>query len=681
MLPSKKELRTTVRQKATPKWASRYFDCYDSKDYVAEYATKIVSHQKVLCIFWYSKESQGNTYISYISKDGDCLTRTAQSPINWYKSFPFYLSCISKNKHGNYWYIQSNVEAAFKYFGEKIQYPETLLYNKVSNFKRKEAAVRDKANKKKTFEMWEDLPALPKNFKNWCKKQFGNIIFDTVTEPTDEGLSRHNGYCTCCNTHSHYDSKLISGHSYKCPHCGAASKAVSKRQVTTAYSCHSKHKCFAVAETLGDNIVVRHFDVERDIHKDLQATYNYFEYERDVISEDRKQYCNYIMRTSTYGNDYWSTNKPYQGYHLFLTLPDRYYKPERIYTDNLAEILESKGISSCKSILVLAKNTEQRLEDLFLSTDEQLQAAEVLYKDGFKSLCYTALYSSELIQNGSNTSANIIGLNKEWREYIKENSCDIREIKIMRKQFAVSQKLKEYVKLKTIAAKCSYYSNYFDVDCQLDICKNHNITIPQMYKYFKPFLNLRNGEFRTMFTFWKDYLRMYKKCMDTEHMEYPKRWKFPSLKSIKQIHDETMAWLNSIKDKIKAEKRKQNEIALKSLVDKLSKIDSYSIDGMVMVLPHTYNDFVTEGTKQGICVGNGAYFESMAQGKSVIVFMRNKENAQDSYCTIEFGLNDGKVVLKQCKLYKNKTATDNDQRIAEKYGKILQKQLALSRVA
>lgn len=681
MLPSKKELRITVVQTATPKWMSKYFGCSDSKDYVAEFATRIVSHQKVLCIFWHSKTSQSNTYISYISKDGDCLTRTAQSPINWYTSFPFDLRCINQGKLGNDWYIQSNDEVVFKYFGEKNKNSVVLLYNKINKFKTKVATARDKEKRKKTFEMWENLTELPKNFKKWCKEQFGNIIFDTTTEPTDEGLSRHNGYCTCCNIHSYYDSKLISGHSYKCPRCGAVSKAVSKRQVTSTFCYHSKHKCFSIAGTLGDNIVVRHFDIRRDIWKDLHTTYEYFEYERDVISEDRTQYLNYITRTSAYGNDYWSPKKPYQGYHLFLTLSNRYYEPERIYTDGLAEMLQGKGISSWKSLVLLAKNTEQRLEDLFLSTDEQLQAAEVLYKDGFKSLYYATLYSNDFIQNYSNSSANIIGLNKEWREYIKENDCDVREIKIMRKRFAVSQRLKEYVKLKAIAVKCSYYSKYFDVDYQLGVCKTHNITIPQMYKYFKPFLNLRNGEFDTMFRLWKDYLDMYKECMDTEHMEYPKRWKFPSLKSIKQIHDETMAWHNSIKDKIKAEKRKQNELALKSIVNKLSKIDGYSIDGMVMVLPHSYNDFVAEGTNQGICVGNGLYFESMAQGKSVIVFMRNKENAQDSYCTIEFGLNDGEVVLKQCNLYENKRATDNDRRIAEKYGKILQEQLALATVA
>lgn len=677
MLQNKRVLRKSVSSKEVPKWASAYFKCENSLSYVAEFSVKIINHKKTLCIFWYDKKLNCNSHISYIDKCGEAITRTTFKPVKWYTKNPLYAD------FHNCRYLKNSTETIPKFFNESKELDGVcILDKKITAYKAKISSEKDKIKCQKSRDKWIGLSPLPSRFKRWCEFQASNIIFGT--SDNNYGLDRHTGFCTYCNSEVKTSEKMVMGHKYVCPHCGKALTAVPLSKLRF-YLC----RCFSVLSKLDDNLVVRHYDVSRKISSDLKTTFTFYEYERDIVGRDFKEFHYYTAHTSMYGNEYWRPWKQTKGYHICGMLPNRYYEAEQVYRDNAKKLLSQyKDVINAESIFCVINSTPMRVEEILIADNNRIRATEILYKAGYTSFYEAPLYNEKFSNCNGTTPADIIGLNKEWREYAKKKKFVYSEIELMRTMFSKTQRLRDFAKLYELSVNITKggYGYYFYYSCRsvfnelINIMQKYSISLSKLYKYYKPLMCNKQDLYKS-YGFWKDYLRMYKECIEYGDIEAPSNWRFPSLKSIKKIHDEVTQWHKQIKDKIKAEKRRLYETALKNLVSQLSSIDNYILDGMALKLPNSYDDFVVEGTAQGICVGNGTYFEKMAKGESIIAFLRKKDSPERSYCTVEFKIVDGKALLEQCQLANHINAPAEVNSMAKRYAALLTKQLQQCRIA
>lgn len=669
MLPAKRLLRK-IPPKKVPKWVKSYFCVEDSYTQAIEFACKNISGQRILVAYWYLKDTGNCDYVTYVAKDGDILTRTASAPAKWYCSNLCFLSFKKDSL-----YISS--DKINKFFGTDEKGISALTHT-VTNFKEKCKNEKRRLKCEQSHLMWEGLTKQPKDFLQWCKDEMG---YDAVFRVND----RHQAYCTACNSEFVSKSKLIMGHTYRCPHCQKELKAITDKKVKPI-----QYKCFEHLSLLGDKVVVRHYDLCKQIslinfseHR-FPAKFNLWEYERTVITGSRS-YDYYIHRSDWSAEiTFWQHFKPYQGFHLYWMLPDRYYEAETVYTKNLSDM--SEYLSDRKSELLCCFSKSIRAEELIIQKDNLLNIAELLYKAGYSTISQEVVYAyseNELnINIDASTPGNILGMNKEFREYCKQQQFNLFKIKLIKEFYDYSRKLRDFTELLDFIERearrrhmaCYGKVYYIGTDVEnnmqniIKICKKYSCTVRQILKYIP--------KADASLYVWFDYINTYEKAAELAGMqiENPKNFLFPSYK-LQSAHDNAVKWLAREQKKQQKIEATKNVALLKKISENLSSLDDYILDGMCFKIPHTEADFIKEGTNQKICVGNGTYYKAMAAGKSVVCFMRKKEASDKSYITVEYQIDGCTARMVQCHLAKNKQASDEEKAIAKKYGKLLTKRL------
>lgn len=683
MLPNKKTLRMAVPVPNVPKWVVTHWKHINNGKTIIEFAVKVVNHKKLLCAFWYSKEAKACTHISYLDKSGEIITRTTITPIKWYvrdiENLHLFL-------YGNSQLEYANADKVFAFFNSVGKYKNDigwLLSSVCTSYKMKMKKERAIEKCKETELQWEDLTLAPKDFKQWCDDTYGyNVVFDVI--------DRHKGWCSHCENEVNITEKIIMGHLYKCPHCGKTVTAISRKKLHNGMI----YKCFSHLSLLNNKLVVRHYELGKYIYFDkdgnLKIIQDFFEYERDVFNSSGNVYYNYIRQyNSIAGTYYWNNRKLTQGMHICGKLPDRWYDDEYTYPYNINAILyEVDFDSNDKAIDALmdyaAKGNKFRIE-MYMLYRKKLPAFEILYKAGYNRLANDILFSENFIDTDMNSPKGIIGMNKTFREYAKENNFGTCETEFLRDCYNSKITLKEFdflyqrsvydAKEKNRIRNRNYgtYFSYSFYDIKsifysyLSAVEEFGCTARQLIKY------LRREQ--CPLEYLKDYYSTYQRASELAKVEMPTTKNFYFPYNLKKAHDNAVAWLNRELEKKEAAERAELNKKLQELVSKLSYLDNYKIGGMVFVIPHCEADFVLEGTNQGHCVGNGYYMKNMINGTSFICFMRKAANVEKSYITIEFKIKNNEFILSQCHLSKNRDADMKDKKIAVKYGKLLQKEM------
>lgn len=90
-------------------------------------------------------------------------------------------------------------------------------------------------------------------------------------------------------------------------------------------------------------------------------------------------------------------------------------------------------------------------------------------------------------------------------------------------------------------------------------------------------------------------------------------------------------------------KNKEIDDAIKSTAEKYKKyLKSYG--NLTMLFPQSTNDFINEGEELHHCVGRMSYNQKMAKGESLIIFIRQKENIEKPFLTLELEPNKKKIL-------------------------------------
>lgn len=602
---------------------------------------------------------QGCFAVIYTRKSGEAISYELES-----NKF-FKQRHIDESFYGNDMaYINTESVSSFFKITAGEEKPLTTWMRKISSYRWKQRIIRQKEKSKKSCARFKALSPIPSNFKSWCRRDLSRIVFDTS--------DRKHGHCQYCNCDIEMDQDLIQGHSYKCPHCHHTFEAIS-------YNGHAwrRQKGYSLLSEMNGALVIRHFIFR--IYKKWEP--DFFEYERDILSGDG--YSNYI-RTRIGSFEYWRNYKKPPNWYGTGD-PEIYWADEQLYPFSGLSLLKKQK----RKIVAAEAHNEYRWESALTFEAKNLELAQILNAAGYSnSLSYGVYehytepsnnpfypYNSEkepIVTYGRNPK-EILRLDGNFAKLFREKQYGYNEL-VRYDSFRStkeSRSPKAFEKSLTFAIRSRYEDIY---EKYIKLLRKFEITAAQTYKYFSGRCDI--------FTFnhWYDYLQNYYNAAQLADIQLTgKSWIFPPIKDIKKKHDEAYHWYQS---EYKLKKEKERELKNQQLalfVSGLSSLDNYTIDGMIAVLPHTYGDFVIEGTNQSNCVGGHGYFDAMASSESIIVFLRTKKD--ESYCTCEFSLRGDKIRLVQCRLKKNKEAPDKVQRIAKKYGKLLEKQILLNHAA
>lgn len=152
-----------------------------------------------------------------------------------------------------------------------------------------------------------------------------------------------------------------------------------------------------------------------------------------------------------------------------------------------------------------------------------------------------------------------------------------------------------------------------------------------------------------------------------EHQLFPKNFQ--------TVHHEVAVMRQEKEDKLqKMQIRKKNTL-LQKMLPRLKELFSAESEEFITVLPTCKADFTKEGQQNHNCVG-GSYFDSMVSGKCVVLFLRRKENMEESFCTVEMSpFGDVKQCRSRCNQSAPSEAMEFIYRLSKRVKEKLKKEL------
>lgn len=175
--------------------------------------------------------------------------------------------------------------------------------------------------------------------------------------------------------------------------------------------------------------------------------------------------------------------------------------------------------------------------------------------------------------------------------------------------------------------------------------------LERFYKY----LQKNNTDCASYFDYYKacEYLKL---DMTEEKNLLPhdfKRWHDERIEQYKTLwHAEQERWRKE--NAIRVENERTQRIAQFAAVSKTySPLTTCTQNGLIIVIAKTPADLVQEGQALSHCVGGIDYTKRMADGKSLIFFVRNETTPDVPFVTLEYSVSEKKVL--QCYAYKNTT--------------------------
>lgn len=107
---------------------------------------------------------------------------------------------------------------------------------------------------------------------------------------------------------------------------------------------------------------------------------------------------------------------------------------------------------------------------------------------------------------------------------------------------------------------------------------------------------------------------------------------------------------------IKIEDNRETEEGIRRIFEKYHALCEWSDGLLTVVMPSSCDQIITEGAEQNHCVGN--YCERVAKGEDLILFIRQAENPDKSFYTMEIRPGMKKLDIVQCRGYGNKDKSE-----------------------
>lgn len=264
-----------------------------------------------------------------------------------------------------------------------------------------------------------------------------------------------------------------------------------------------------------------------------------------------------------------------------------YYAQPSRYPNNWVERLER--VSELKYI-----NLEELSVDLLQWYYRYRDRIEMIQKIGAKGI--------EKEFNQGRLDFRIVTMNwlKRWKLYLRNSTHTFSDVRLKQKIEQLGGKFVEGIEP---------YLSEWDIEKlpkQMSVVRFQNYLIRQ----------------EKSFSYYKDYIGM----LEELELEITNKRRFP--KNLVQAHDEAVETINALEREIVREEFKQRAKELSAM--------EMTIKEFTFLLPKSADELMEEGKALKHCVGGSNYINGHAEGKTTIVFVRNKEKMSESFFTIEY---------------------------------------------
>lgn len=492
----------------------------------------------------------------------------------------------------------------------------------------------------------ENVPELPKNFMDWAgtgaykKSQY--LIFNRKEK---------DAFCTVCNQHMQPKVEWKHNEFGKCPHCRA--------EIT--YKSYFKQKCLSDRKRIGilqrmknkDGYILRSFEsqISRYQEKGYQKEFWAHEDYRYQITTDFKIYDVFEYGEYKYtGKVRWCHELPHGGYF------NGYYNVSRdeviLYPQNIKTMLKDTKLKY-SNLHVLFKHFEGcylrpvNIMDCFAN----IPVTEVMTKVGLYN------YTLDICKNRWNQKEwkkespwNYLEITKDYFRMAVKHNCRMMQIDVMK---SASER-----NIKLTWEMVVFYTKYLHGMQDEIFALGH---AEKMYRYMKElsYTTTRLGDYM-------DYLH------DLDYLEIPKTKEVLFPKNFATEHQQIALEAAIKRDEIKAKQYRQKEKLYKKMLPELKKLYECEDKELQIVIPTCKKDFTVEGQQNHNCVG-GIYFDKVVEKRSVVVFLRKKEDLKQSFCTVEFDTK-GNVLQNRAKY--NHQAPEEAVAFINKLSKKVKKEIA-----
>ena len=520
---------------------------------------------------------------------------------------------------------------------EWFDMPNETGVSAIDIFQKKVMEERLKKKHRKIREQIEKtmrhVPALPDGFSEWIDQDFmweSRYFFYRYGR-----RKKLEGVCSQCREKSMVDRTLLrNGGKMLCPVCG---KELTARPEGKMAACRWDEGLAVVLQKNGKELLLRFFSIRKYYLKGKTEKYQPHQEEYLRLFYDGRGWKRYEWATAGY----------YAGKGW---VPGRYRFNSRkavLCPLHLKEALEGTSFAYCGLEEAISYLKDRPLDiPWYLETWHKYPELEKLIKCGFYRLLqdfcsYSYLFKiPELLDGTRNRLYQILRMPGKgcYAALPKEIGC--AELAFLQKYCNLSSAPKPAVIARCAALHLTEqrllaYLRYAPMEKMLDYLAVQT-----------------KGKEKTGFaSSWADYLNW---C---ELLEYDlKDWYYLFPQDFQQEHDRVYEEYRKRKDKLEKKKlaleRQRATLRLKSVRKQLGKIS----DGqMEIIIPKTAREIEEEGKRLHHCVAG--YIPAVAEGKTVILFLRKKESTKIPFRTLEWKDGD----FKQCQGKGNRE--ENDEKI------------------
>lgn len=661
-LPSKKELRKAIQKYREPsKSVLSYFESKEHKDFAVEEKSLIIAHRRVYAMFWYyGRELE---FVGFVNPRFESIgLRVKES--KWTQDV-FLLENYTWDPEKKYIYnmhfISEDIgRRFFKHSDNNISLPR-FISNKIYAKKESDRYQKTRSNMLKREDAFNDnYKPVDKNFIRWGYRKLRAYGIFSLTD-------RHTCTCKECGNTFHTEKSIKNKAKVQCPNCKRELIVMTKKTLPA----YDEVGCQYLDTDIDNQLVVRHFLFQRNLSLNTKG---YLEYERNpFLKNDTFVFEYHVQRWNGTLNRYtWYHKKPIQGACRMYQMRDIFYQCEYLYKGTFANLV-GKFPEIERSGLNFISNEKLRAENNLYKYMIAPNVVECLVKSGYVNVVSNT-YSSDLYKYKNDTNANRIikGLTPEYKEFLKESNFGIDDIKLLHKaqQHNISpQKLDTMLKHAKCLNPTQYGHNTIKlVSDFLTDCKKFNVSVHKAFRYI---VNKKND-----YQIWRDFCKWSVEVLGNN---IKRNSLLPS--NLLTAHDRMFrTYEETIKHTSKSYQemnKKCAELYQHLLNHHLAELNLGN--GFAVVIPKDKIDFALEGNHLSICVGGDSYFSEHSNRKGIVFFLRQAANTAKSYACCEAVVENGKLVLKQCRTHHNGLPDKKTERAANSYVSKLNKVLKFTK--
>ncbi len=533
------------------------------------------------------------------------------------------------------WNSAGSLKAAVSYLG----ITGATVKEAVRKFQTRDpgTAVYHRNEMEQIDEFMESVPEAPKGFNNdWMIRTAFINMASIMYHP---GKRVTEGYCTRCRTTVQIKDKPRHLKETKCPHCKATATYRSWNKQNTL----ERRKWVGIVQRLNgsDGYCLSQYEVkviyrkendyrEPEIRTERVERYRlseWFEWHESFAYEEYK--CTGVVRWSHAHS--LGMGCSYRSPHPWCVL----------YEKNITALLKDTDAKYVPAAVLLRENEGKQIDPstALKQCVEHPDMLEKLIKAGMTKLAGEVWKER---YRGMDVSGkrlqDILGLDAENTRLAREMNCAGRELTVIKE----AQRAHVRMDAELVRDIDDLFHGYTGVDDMYLFIASPNLR--KTVNYLKKVKEESGNHGYTVRRDYEDYLHQLHRL----GIPADRHTRFPA--NFYHTHELLSAQIEELDNKIeKAGVREKNKI-LKKTVAGLKPLYDTKSKKFLIVWPMSKADFDKEGQLQHNCVGG--YFERCTKGETTVFFVRNADEPDKPYATVEF--KEGQLV--QCRIAYNRNA-------------------------